>query len=531
MTAKPKRERERFDIGDIVPLSTLVDEPSGDVDPQDGTTTPTRRRKTKAKRPSTTKLLRTRAKGRNNTTVDVTSLVEALLRCEEFFEFVAEIEIPPGDRGPEREYSAVTVWLWQCLFEDVRSIHRIAAYFSHELIWGHVARTLEEAWPDDPTRRVPANRPMSRDQFCRHRKHLRDMRPEAAELVRRVQATTGIRQSLAMGYFEKGRGSLANPDRRNILYGDGTKVRAMTDAIEGDKVVNSDGEVQQARHDADAVLAKNPDEKEANPAYTWVSAHVHNGHEQERVTTGFARSDDLGEARTFESIAKTVKDAVPHLPCSGYDMAVQGASANRLYSIGIHPITKIPRDSKNNPASHLIEKQRAIKGHSGRTHHLQIYGLDGVVGIKAHAAGEDLFVPVILRALREPRTGTVQGFYEIPNHAIINPDLHGREIMVRLDGLTDDGRQRPQYIRWFTEHTERGRELLGHREGTESEHSTIKVMLPWKRARSFGDFNNTLDMAGYFFVRNMRAALAHERRTGNLPIRSSGPPDPALAAA
>lgn len=530
MTANPKRERERFDIGETVPLNTLVDEPPSDVDPEDGTTTPTRRRKTKAKRPTTTKSLRKRPKGRQNFTVDVTSLVEALLRSEDFYSYVDEIEIPPGERGPSREYSAITVWLYQCLYEDLRSIRRIAAYFSHELIWGHVAKTLEDAWPDDPTRRVPATRSMSRYQFCRHRKLLLDMRPEAAELVRRVQADTGIRQSVVMGYFEEGHGSLANPDRRNILNGDGTEVQAMTDAIEGDKVVDEDGAPQQARYDAEAVLKKKPDEKEANPKFTWVSVHAHNGHEQERVLVGFARSDDVGEARTFERLAATVKEAVPNLRHGNFDMAVQGASANRLYASGIHPITKIPRDSRNRPASHLIEKKRPMQGYSGRIHHLQIYGLDGVVGIKTHAAGEDLFVPLIPQALREPRTGSVQGFYKIPDHDTVNPDLHGLPLMIRLDGLTDDGRQRPQYIRWINEHTERGREILGLREGTESEHSTIKVMLPWKRARSFGEFNNTLDMAGYFFVRNVRAALAHERRTGHMPIQSARPPDPAMAA-
>jgi hypothetical protein len=244
----------------------------------------------------------------------------------------------------------------------------------------------------------------------------------------------------------------------------------------------------------------------------------------------FGRSDELGEAKTLEQLLKGVLAAVPHLGHYGYDMAVQGSTAERLYKRGLHPITKVTRNHKNEPASALIET-RTITGSGGREHLIQIWALDGVAGIQGVANGEKYFVKLTPKLPRQPRIGTHQGFYEFPDHALIAADLRGREIMIRLDGTTDDGRLRAQYLRWFHEHNELGRKLLGLREGTESEHATLKCILPWDRARSFGEFRVTLDLLGYFFGRNMRAALAHERRTGTNPLRTGPPPEVALAAA
>lgn len=530
MASKAKRQREHFEIGDYIRLADLAiaEEPPQEVPPK-----PTRPNGTKLKpkrEPKVTKK-RSRKRPRKNYSVGITSYIEAVLASEEFFDLVEEIKLPAGLRGPEREYSEITVMLWLTLLEDFDSIRDLEAYFGHPLIWKHVASTLESVWPDNPERRISKDRPMSRSQFCGHRAQLRKQRPDAMARARQVFTVNAVAQALNMGYFPTDRGSLSKPDPRSIVSGDGTVIAAATNAIKGDLVVNEDGVAQQARFDADAALNGKDQTKKPHPAYTFEHLQAANPDpEQERVILTFGRADDLGEAQTLKQLLKGLQPLVPHLRHYCYDMAPQGASINRLARLGLHPIIKVPRDKKNQPTSALIET-RKVKGRSGREYTIQIWGLDGVVGIKAFAVNDEFFVKLTPKILREPRPGTQQGFYEFPDIALIHEDLRGREIMVRLDGLTDDGRNRPQYIRWFNEHTDIGTALLGMREGTEGEHSTIKRMLPWQRARSFSEFHVTSDLLGYFFGRNLKAALAHERRTGTNPMRNGPPPQVNIAAA
>ena len=77
-----------------------------------------------------------------------------------------------------------------------------------------------------------------------------------------------------------------------------------------------------------------------------------------------------------------------------------------------------------------------------------------------------------------------------------------------------------------------GQQLIPQRNRTESENSSIERMLHLGgRARSVGEFNNTLDMIGYCETRNLKAALAHQRRTGHDPIGLGPPGDPVPNAA
>jgi hypothetical protein len=77
-----------------------------------------------------------------------------------------------------------------------------------------------------------------------------------------------------------------------------------------------------------------------------------------------------------------------------------------------------------------------------------------------------------------------------------------------------------------------GQQLIPQRNRTESENSYLERTLHLGgRARSVGKFNNTLDMIGYCETRNLKAALAHQRRTGHDPIGLGPPGDPVSTAA
>lgn len=212
-------------------------------------------------------------------------------------------------------------------------------------------------------------------------------------------------------------------------------------------------------------------------------------------------------------------------------MATQGAFANAMYAIDINPATKIPRDSKNSPANALIEVKEIV-GHDGMTHRVQIYGLDGAAGIATMINGRRTFVPLIAKLPRRRPPHRVLGEYQFPDDSRIPNPLRGLTISIRLDGLTLQGRPRPQYLRWINEHTDFGREFLGQRNSTESIYSLLEAHLaPGARARSVGEFRVTLDLIGFHLTRNHKAGLAHTRRTGRRVERGVDPPPwPTLVA-
>jgi hypothetical protein len=513
-------------IGDLIDLSRLGPEDDDEPDhPRNAEPVRVPRRR---RRKVDLKVKRIRKKGRKNINLGSLDVLHATLRDPGFFATAALLRLPNSKYGPNRECNEIQVHLWERMIDDFDSWRDAEAFFAHPLINDFVVSTLEQTWPDHPDRRVP-NRPMSRSQFHRYRRRLGKSGIDTQRRLMESQRENARRQALSMGLGSGG--SLAKPDPKAVMYGDGTFIKARYDAIEGDKVEDPrTGEVEQARYDLDAVVALD-DDGNPNPGYTWVILHLADPDaEQECVLTGFDRVTSGGEAAVVPRLLEELHPLYPGVHHCGYDMAVQGRDIDRLYASGIHPAIKIPRAAGDTPRHGLIEI-KDLKGTDGKTHKVKISGFDGVACIEIMIDGEPFLVPVIEVALRQP-DHRVYGEYEIPPHPGVHRGLHGVRFQIRLDGLTIHGRYRAQYVRWINEHTPVGQQLIPQRNRTESENSNIERMLHLGgRARSVGEFNNTLDMIGYCETRNLKAALAHQRRTGHDPIGLGPPGDPVPNAA
>lgn len=513
-----KRSRAPFDLDALIDLGNLSTTTAAEEDDLAAvlsraprTTRRNLRRLTKrAKRP-----------GRKNFRLSTLQLAVALLRTPAFFDMVELIRLPEARSGPPVTYSPISVLLWECLIEDFGSFREAEVSFRDPLIWNFLRTVLRETWPDAPDRRLPKD-PMSRHQFHRHRRRLQQLRPDVHREILEEAARSAKTQAIAAGYFAAQPSSLAHPHRNNIVWGDGTFYNARFDAIEGDKSEDHvTGEIAQVRFDPDARLGIDRNDK-VNPGYRWVITGTDPMAEQEGVILNIGLARDGGETPVLEHLLGQLDD-VPGARHFGYDMAVQGAFADSQYRRGRHPITKLPRNSKGEPANGLLEV-RTFRLADGTELPVQIYGVDGVCMITAVADGRRVPIPLEPVALRDRPSRRVYGEYRIPDHPAVDVRLRGLTVQVRMDGETRLGRKRAQYLRWINEHTAVGGALLGRRSTTESSNSIVERSLDGGRARSAGAFNNTLDMVGLMFGRNLRAALAHERRTGSDPLGLRPPP-------
>ena len=440
-----------------------------------------------------------------------------LRATELFFEIAGIIDLPAGTSGPDREYSALAVLLWECLLEELPSYRRIEAFFAEgdSAMWKLLKHTLEQAWPDHPDRRV-GDRPMSRSQFGRHRRQLSIFHQYKVSRAVNALMDGACRQAVAMGYMDPTRGSLSEPHIGNIVRGDGQFHNARFDAIEGDKVVDPvTGEVQQARFDPDATYALD-DRGLGNPGYRIVHFHVANTqYEQEAILLGFRRTGDGGEPSAARELLTYLKRRLPALSGYLYDMAAQGEFANEMYELDLLPITKLPRNGKGEAANNIIESRTYEV--NGRKRTFPFYGLDGVLFVQVPFDGDERLIPMTPKILRRRSYGHV-GEYEFPDHAVIPKQLRGTKVYMRMSGKTVAGKNRPQYLRWHNEHTTLGRALLGQRSGAEAQpHSLLERALAFGRFRSVGETRNTLSLIGFNLARNVRAAMAYERRTGAPP--------------
>ncbi|MEY2425825.1 MAG: hypothetical protein QOI61_1397 [Actinomycetota bacterium] len=523
------RKRERFNLQavvDLADLAAMTDTAHGDVEEQPTITELLSHAPQTYVRPPKSGKKRIRPKGRKNIQPGVLELIVALLRTPLFFAIAEAMELPDGFSGPSRQYNSIGVFLWECLHEEIDSFRRMEAFFAgaDALVWGLVQRTLEVAWPDHPERRVGPT-PMSRHQFHRHRQQLRWVYPDYVDRVKDILFAGACEQAVAMGYMDPDAGSLANPYIGNVARGDGQFHNARFDAIEGDKVEHPVTDVPQyARFDPDATLGVD-DDTYLLPGYRFVHFHVADPrYEQEAVLLAFGRAIEGGEPVIADMMLRALKARLSGLAHYLYDMATQGNFANDMYQIDICPITKLARNNKGEPANALIEI-RGIKLDDGRTINVPLYGLDGVLCARMPSAGKEFLVPMIPRYLRKRPPHHFVGEYEFSGHPLIPQGIRGKRIHVAMNGLTATGQPRPQYLRWHNEQTELGRELLGQRNSTESQpHSLLEKALDFGRLWSVGEACVTLDLVGFNLARNVRAAMAYERRTGRPPPSTADSP-------
>lgn len=416
-----KRTRARFDLDALIELGNLS---TASVEEEDDLAAVLSRAPRTTRRPYRNLTRRAKRPSRKNFRLSTLQLAVALLRTPVFFDLVELIRLPAGRCGPPAGYSPISVLLWQCLLEDFGSFREAEVSFRDSLIWDFLRTVLEETWPDSPDRRLPTN-PMSRHQFHRHRRRLEATRPDAHQAVLERTAQSAKDQALAAGYFTAQPSSLASPHRRNIVWGDGTFYNARFDAIAGDKSEDrTTGEIAQVRFDPDARLGIDRDDK-VNPGCRWVLTGTDPMAEQEGILLNFGLARDGGETPVLAQLLEQLDD-VPDARHFGYDMAVQGGFADAQYRRGRHPITKLPRNSKGQPANGLLEV-RSFRLADGTELPVQVYGVDGVCMMSAVADGRRVAVQLEPVALRErpARRGASTGSTASPNILLSMCDFGG----------------------------------------------------------------------------------------------------------
>lgn len=498
----------------------------------------------KRPKPAETRVARLTSKRRRRPrrrTAPADSQLDTLLHSLRWPDLFAVADaVPEAKPGRPAEHPPWMHTVFGIMVTACRSKRAAEAFFSNQSVWDLTRKTLEEAWPDHPDRRV-GNIPIRRDHYRRYVDSR--LTPSGQEPVGDAFIRTSAEAALNFGLLDpKGPGTAANPNPDRVLIGDGTILPALYRGTLGDCQVDREtGEKAQVRYDPDAMYYESGDGRSAIGTL-WTEVHVRSDHEDERVALSFAHVASGGDAQSFTNLVKKIRPLVPGAQAYAYDMAVRGKHINALYNLGLVPLVKVPLASRKKGGVAPTARIGTVdaKTVSGKTAPVQVYAVNGAAGTEFTIAGKKEFVrfdidKVLFRG-KDGDSGRVYGDYTMPDKAPVPNPLRGAKIRLRLNVTEEDLARRTsrgvpfnrtEYLRPILEGSDTWKTAYGRRNDSESSNNNLKRSLFNGRARSVGADRQWADMLGFYLHSNLRAAVAHRKRTGDpTGFAPNGPPDP-----
>lgn len=418
-------------------------------------------------------------------------------------------------------------FVYMAAVPDGRSYTKTDVGLANELQWHRICRYVATVLPDglDRLTTTPIGYAHVRRFFEARVIRNLDMMTALHETFMRCSVDLALR----MGLMDPdGKGSHRHPAKNRTFIGDGTVVPPLFTASPGDIWVDEEtGETGFVRFDPDAHLYRTGDGKKVIGSL-WVNANVRSEHENERITLGFAPVlPERPEAAVFMDLLTELRPLLPGAQAYVYDMALDAATINRGYDLGLMPVVKVSLTSQGQPSSSKLERV-TLKSPDGRTHERDLWTFNGAAGIVVTTPAGEAFVRfeltrVGVRPNRKTGEQRVYGTFRAPDVAAVPMSLRGATVMIRLNQTDSDrarsigkGRvyNRVKYLRPFPEGSDTFIELFGLREDAESDNNLLKQSLWNKRSHSVGMGRQWVDMLGYRLNRNIRAAMAFEKRTG-----------------
>jgi hypothetical protein len=418
----------------------------------------------------------------------------------------------PGDPGRPPLFPPAAILLFGIMRWGWGSERSVERQLDHHGTWEPIRSALHARYPEYKGLQFGAE-PMNRHQFRRYRdRYLTDattfnvfietFRAHAAELTK------------AMGMFDPKNVSVTHPDPTTFLAGDATVIRSRFDAAPGERYIDPvTGEIIDKLSDPDALWYPVFDEfgaQKKSKVYgtKFGILHAKLPHDHERVITDIFHITDGAdhEAAAVERAVERFQGRAPALTGIVYDMAMRGTNRERLYDLGLHTITKVPKIKGGGIRTRSLGMSEATTKNCGRTEQIEIWAVNGAASIQVMTAGKTAFVALDRVQTRRVKTKSDEpgrrhrwsNDYRVPADPRVPTRLHGAEIRIRLDdrnastapysraenlhaiapGESDWDRLFPsrnltESINWWIKDRHHGREARGPAVGAKKQHVAL----------------------------------------------------------
>lgn len=225
-----------------------------------------------------------------------------------------------------------------------------------------------------------------------------------------------------------------------------------------------------------------------------------------------------GDADTFVDMVRQLVDRVFIQSCA-YDMAFDAANHDTLLAHRVIPVFKVRRDSRGNPWEQHIDEHKFTLA-DGSVESFLVTAVDGWPAISLPTSdGPKMFALDTKHVKPRGASGrcTFYATVEVPNRPEVPRRYRGATTMIRLNSTSDEIEREDRRtigLRAFPEGSEVYKRIFGIREDTESMHHHLKSILQNRRARCVGVARQSLMLAAYQSLTNLKALIAWHYRTG-----------------
>ncbi len=337
---------------------------------------------------------------------------------------------------------------------------------------------------------------------------------EGERHLRRVHKRITWQIAAELGILQ-GRGSYTNPHYSDVLYGDGTVLRARSKAA----VDTSTGEIKGRRVEHDALLHHQGNETKAT-GIKLVILGASNGHPQERliIDVDTAKHD---EADVGVRLIKGAVEGFPATRAVTWDKALEGRHVDAVQKMGI--VVAVPVKNQDGGPRERVLGVKTLTRVDGSTVAYTVYLHDGWPHVDANTVGKKkVLVPLVGRQIlrRKNRNNIFRMYrdYTLPaaqeeGAAGIPASDRGASMRLSLTAKPEDKASklhRAQHLRAHRS-TELGfKTAASRRPSAESQNSWVKDhLLPQRLAPVYGADRLRIHMLFMAILKNTRARIAH----------------------
>ena len=228
---------------------------------------------------------------------------------------------------------------------------------------------------------------------------------------------------------------------------------------------------------------------------------------------------DSETAALFSSLPDILEE-LPGMQGLVYDKALRGRDVTKVYDFGLHPI--VPVYDKTGKATEVVHiDQHAFKLTNGSKKTFDVFAKAGHAMIRGVAAGDDHWIPLEATKITQHPNASgparVYTHYRIPAGSACHPAWWGATCEIRMNPTSGDGVDRGEHLRALPPDDDRYPDIYNRRQRSESVNSWIKAQLPGRRARTYGQDNQHIDLLFLGIVRNVMSALHYRDRIANAP--------------
>lgn len=445
--------------------------------------------------------------------IDTIETVRAVIKQRWFHQFVNVVsEIKPEQRtGRPRRHSSATVALMYLLNLVLDSQAEAETYIKSMNYWEALRRVLAAEFPDDPL--LARGAPTPTRSVIRHLK--KDFSADVGDQMRKIMEADAIIRAAVM-YLGDNSGTMLEPSRNAVLFGDGVVVRPPSNFRPGDRGVDPrTGELKPRRHDPDATFHINGmGERVYGNQFAHLSAFT--GHSGEHITFSvrpIRKGEGPTEAELAIEMAATVVKSRPGFAALTWDKALRSHSIDGLWDLRLQPLVgvydKTGKSTEIVPLDvHLVEGLK-----------VRAFAFKGAVSIRSNT-GQPIVLDPVKISYHPNRTGSLRayGTFRIPAGAQCDTRLWNRTIRQRLNSRDRSELVYGEHVRALPPGSPRWKLLYGNRSLAESLNARYKAgLLPGQRARSYGHDRQWIDFIVTLMVWNTKASLLFARRTGRPP--------------